>query len=222
MNYLAIIGDMIKSREIKNRKQEQERIEEVLSKINQQYQEIIVSRITLTLGDEFQALLRIDHRVMQMLDDLETQLELPYRLGIGFGQIRTKIRPEISIGADGEAFWHAREAIENIHENDWGGYAKVRFVGLGELRDQTINALFRTTDTIKQSWTTTRRETFAELLAQGIYSVTFDQKRFAESIGISQSSLSKRLSGGAIKIYLDARQTIGELLEAWCDTTVDS
>ncbi len=214
MNYLAIIGDLIKSREIQDRAAEQARIENVLEKINQQYETIIVSKLTLTLGDEFQALLKIDQQVVRLLDDLEHQMALPFRLGIGLGPIRTEIKKEISIGADGEAFWYAREAIDLLHQEDWGGVSRVRFKGLSLRKDQTINALFRTTDTIKHNWTDARKETFGKLLEEGIYQRSFDQKAFAAKIGISQSSLSKRLSGGAIKIYMDARLTIGELLEA--------
>ena len=222
MAYLAVIVDLIKSREIPDCENEQARIEAVFADINLRFSEIIVSRLTLTLGDEFQVLLRIDSDAVRLLDDLEVWLDLPCRIGIGYGGILTKINPDISIGADGPAFWQARAAIDEIHQNDWGGNATVQFMGLSDGQDQTINALFRTTDTIKKGWTRAQRDTFAKMLEQGIYRSSFDQKSFAETIGISQSSLSKRLSGGAIKIYLDARLTIGDLLEEWCESSNES
>lgn len=42
----------------------------------------------------------------------------PYqvRFGIGVGKILTDINPELSIGADGPAYWHARKAINYIHQ----------------------------------------------------------------------------------------------------------
>ena len=55
--YVAIIGDLKKSRDIKQRDKVQARIQSALEQINFSYHALIVSKLTLTIGDEFQALL---------------------------------------------------------------------------------------------------------------------------------------------------------------------
>lgn len=215
MNCISVIGDLIQSRDIKDRKQVQQRILNVFEKINQKYENIILSKLTLTLGDEFQVILKPHRDIMKLLDDLEGQLKLPFRLGIGYGSLLTTINPELSIGADGETFWHAREAIEYIHDKDWNGRSRVRIQGFGKERDELLNALLATTDALKYQWTDLQRETFEALLEQDLYQSVFDQKSFAKRLKISSSSLTKRLNAGNIKLYIHARNRLGRTIEAW-------
>lgn len=77
----------------------------------------------------------------------------------------------------------------------------------------TINNLLLVSDTLKFEWTDLLKYTFEQLLSSEIYSTDFNQKDFATSLGISQSSLSKHLNKGNIKIYLHTRNTMGYLLE---------
>mgnify|MGYP001481708796 CR=1 FL=1 len=214
MRYIALIGDLIHSRRIEDRLSVQEHIKKVFSAISTDYSDCVVSRLTLTLGDEFQALLKPDKEIFLLLDDLEYRLGLPFRSGLGYGTLLTEIDPKISIGADGEAFWNARSAIENVREKSWGGRSRVRIEGLAE-RQEVVNALFLLSDAIKLDWTQLQKETFGELLKRKIYSESFEQKSLAEDLSISQSSLSKRLSSSGIKLYLHARNVLGEELEAW-------
>ena len=55
--YVAIIGDIIDSKKIKNRNEVQQKLKHVLSKINQSYDDIIAANFIISLGDEFQGLL---------------------------------------------------------------------------------------------------------------------------------------------------------------------
>jgi|LSQX01.3.fsa_nt_gb hypothetical protein len=215
MKYIAVVSDLIHSRQIEERLKVQERIKVIFQQMNKKYKELIISRLTLTLGDEFQVILKPQGEIFQFLDDLEYRMELPFRTGIGYGTLLTEIDPKMSVGADGEAFWHAREAIEKLREKDWNGRSKVFFRGLGSPEEEMLNTLLLLSDTIKDQWTSLQRETFHELLKRGIYQENFEQKSLAREMGISQSSLSKRLSGGGIKMYLHARHTLGSSLEVW-------
>lgn len=212
--YLAIIGDLIHSREIEDRKQVQKQIKKAFQTINDDYPELILSKLTLTLGDEFQFLTKPQEGIFELLDQLEMELGLPFRLGIGYGSLLTEINPDISIGADGEAFWNARDAITHVHDKDWSGKSRVRVKGFGEEEDLLLNALLATSDTLKSQWTDLQRETFHEMLKRRIYRESFDQKPFAQELGISESNLSKRLSTSNIKLYLHARRAIESSMEA--------
>ncbi|MDI9497607.1 MAG: SatD family protein [Bacillota bacterium] len=213
--YIVLIGDLIGSRKIRNRGEIQERLRDVLAQLNERYSSMLASRLMLTLGDEFQGIFRPDPRLLRLLDELFLAAPHPFRLGLGYGEIVTAIDPELSIGADGEAFWHARTAIDRAHRETYGGICHISFAGGCERADSTINTLFLLSETIKTQWTRLQLETFAALLASDIYDEDFHQADFARTLGISESSLSKRLSLGHIKIYLRARTEITQLLEAY-------
>lgn len=211
--YIAIIGDLVKSKEIKNRNKFQENLKTIFNQINKKYSKTIVSNFTLTIGDEFQAILKLDNLLMKILDELYVSIPHEFRLGIGYGEITTKIDPKLSIGSDGKAFWNARESIEYVYGNNYGGRCNVYFKGEDEKTDSTINTILMLSETIKTQWTALQKETFEEMLKQDIFIENFNQQGLANKMNISQSSLSKRLSLGNIKIYLHARNEITKILE---------
>lgn len=216
--YLAVIGDLKGSRQIKNRAQAQLEIKKALEDINRAYASCLVSKLTLTLGDEFQALAKPDTCCVKMLDDLAMRLHgFPFRLGLGYGGISTAIDKELSIGADGEGYWRAREAIQYVHDNSAGGKVNTHIIGFGRLEDDLLNALFQASDTLRYGFTALQADTFHHMLAQGIWTPNFEQKPFAEALGISQSSLTKRLNAGNIKLYLKLRNLIGTVIKEWHD-----
>lgn len=214
MTYIAIIGDLIKSRQSQNRANTQNIMHEAFVKLNDKYSDLIVSKFTITLGDEFQGLLKPQAEIFQVLDQIQRLIPHPIRFGIGYGDIVTAINPEISIGADGPAYWQARNAIEYIKENHWNGKGQRYFQGLKEL-EMSLNTILLLCDTLKSQWTDLQSETFDQMLAQGIYTYQFNQKDFAEELGISQSSLSKRLNSSNIKVYLKGMETASHLLEEY-------
>ena len=106
--YYALIGDIIESRRLANRAQQQEALSQVLDNLNDRYQAHLASRFSLTLGDEFQGLVKVGAPIFQMIDELRLALpELNLRFGLGLGEILTSINPALSLGADGPAYWRA-------------------------------------------------------------------------------------------------------------------
>lgn len=213
-NYIAIIGDIIKSKNIPNRFEFQEKLKDIFTRINTKYSHSIASKFSITIGDEFQAVLFLDKNLLQLLDELYVSIPYNFRLGIGFGSLSTKIDPEISIGADGEAFWNAREAIEFIHNSNYKNRCNIYFVGKKDI-DSSINIIFLLSETIKSQWTTLQKDTFAAMINENIYGENFKQYDLARKLNTSESNLSRRLSNGNIKIYLRARNEITGLLEKY-------
>ena len=114
--YLALIADVIDSKIVQERFDLQKQLEKTLQKINELFKDYLASSFTLTLGDEFQALLKMDAPVFQIIDTLRSELKpTQLRFGIGLGEIVTDIDPLQSIGADGPAYWNARAAINLVH-----------------------------------------------------------------------------------------------------------
>lgn len=214
-NHLAIIGDIIQSKQVKNRAQLQESINRAFETIHEKYPDLIQSKFTLTLGDEFQALLSPVKEVFELVDHLKKLIPVPFRFGLGYGTLTTDFDKDVSIGSDGPAYWHAREAIEIIHDQNWSGKTQGYIITKDETFDRTMNNLILLSDTLQSEWTDLQKETFEHLLKQNIYTSDFNQKQFAESLGITPSSLSKRLNNGNIKIYLHSRNTMGDLLEVF-------
>ena len=70
MLYIALIGDLIESKQLKNRKQAQKDLQDMMAVLNQDYHDYLVSPFTVTTGDEFQALLRPNPEIMQLLDQI--------------------------------------------------------------------------------------------------------------------------------------------------------
>lgn len=218
-NYLAIIGDIIQSKQVEDRAQLQDSINRAFETIHNLYPDLIQSKFTLTLGDEFQALLTPSKHIFELLDALEHLIPVPFRFGLGYGTLTTVFDKNVSIGADGPAYWYAREAIDIIHDQNWSGKTKSYIITKDETFDRTMNNLILLSDTLKSEWTDLQEETFEQMLDQNIYTAVFNQKQFAESLGISASSLSKRLNNGNIKIYLHSRNTMGYLLKVFDEST---
>ncbi len=217
--YLALIGDLINSKKIKNRKEVQVELINVFDRIQQKYGAHIVSKFTLTVGDEFQAVLVPHACVWKLIDHLSILSPSPFRLGLGLGGIITQIDPNISLGADGEAYWRARDAIQTVHKDNWGGKSHILFKGYNNQHDKAINSLILAGETIKASWSQVQRETFEKLVSFDIYEPDFVQTEAADHLGITPQALSKRLITGNIKIYFQLREVLGQLLEDYDDRT---
>ena len=102
-NYIALIGDIIESKQVNDRAKLQINMQDAFDHINSKYDAIIRSKFTLTLGDEFQALLKPSKKVFELLEDLEFLIPVSFRYGLGYGIMKTDFDTEISIGADGPA-----------------------------------------------------------------------------------------------------------------------
>ncbi|MCA9760919.1 MAG: DNA-binding protein, partial [Streptococcus sp.] len=55
MQYIAIIGDIINSKQVYNRSNIQERLGHVIKRVNYTFSNEFASPFTITKGDEFQA-----------------------------------------------------------------------------------------------------------------------------------------------------------------------
>ncbi|MGT2932700.1 SatD family protein [Streptococcus catagoni] len=215
MQYLAIIGDFIDSKSFKNRYNFQQQFQDSLEKINQSYHKTIVSKFSITLGDEFQGLLTNDAPIFQIIDDLNRMMS-PYQLryGIGLGEILTKINPEISIGADGPAYWKARQAITEVHVKNDYGQTHLLFQSSQDDLDFTLNSLLAAGEAIKSNWRTSQEEVFYQLLKENIYSEDFNHLFLAEKLELDPSALSKRLKSSSIKVYLRSRRAALTLIQS--------
>lgn len=204
--YLALIADVIDSKMVEERFDLQKQLEKTLQTMNELFGEFLASSFTLTLGDEFQALLKADAPVFQIIDTLRSELTpTQLRFGIGLGEIVTDIDPLQSIGADGPAYWNARAAINLVHQKNDYGNTQIYFSSGKENQDFFVNALIASGEAIRSGWRGSQEEILLDLLKRCVYSENFSQQDLAQSLEINPSALSKRLKSSSIRVYLRGR-----------------
>ena len=204
--YLALIADVIDSKMVQERLDLQKQVEKTLQKMNELFGDYLASRFTLTLGDEFQALLEVDAPIFQIIDTLRLELNpTQLRFGIGLGEIVTAIDPLQSVGADGPAYWNARAAINLVHQKNDYGNTQIYFSSGKENQDFFVNALIASGEAIRSSWRDSQEEILLNLLKRSVYSESFSQQDLAQSLAINPSALSKRLKSSSIRVYLRGR-----------------
>ena len=204
--YLALIADVIDSKMVQERFDLQKQLEKTLQTMNELFGEFLASSFTLTLGDEFQGLLKVDAPVFQIIDTLRSELTpTQLRFGIGLGEIVTDIDPLQSIGADGPAYWNARAAINLVHQKNDYGNTQIYFLSGKEKQDFFVNALIASGEAIRSGWRGSQEEILLDLLKRCVYSENFSQQDLAQSLEINPSALSKRLKSSSIRVYLRGR-----------------
>ncbi len=204
--YLALIADVIDSKMVQERFNLQKQLEKTLQKMNERFGDYLSSCFTLTLGDEFQALLKVEAPVFQIIDTLRSELSpTQLRFGIGLGEIVTAIDPLQSIGADGPAYWNARAAINLVHQKNDYGNTQIYFSSGNDSKDLLVNALIASGEAIRSGWRGSQEEILLDLLQRSVYSETFSQQELAQSLAIQPSALSKRLKSSSIRVYLRGR-----------------
>ena len=119
MQYYAIIGDIKRSKKIENRCEIQEKLKKILDNVNSIYNNDISAKSLITLGDEFQGLLEITAPILEIIKYIQREIyPIKLRFGVGIGNVSTLINHEAAIGADGPAFYAAREMIEFLREQE--------------------------------------------------------------------------------------------------------
>lgn len=184
IDYCVVIGDISKSRELRDRAAIQERFKAAIGEINQRFTDSIVSKFLITIGDEFQGVL---NDAAKSYDVIVAMRELLYPVefvfGVGVGTITTEIAPE-AIGMDGPAFHNARAALEEGKEE---GY-EVRYRGWGEPFEYVINAMLVLIEALKRRWTERQFKVIT------IYRQTGSQAEAARRLKVSGSTISQILA----------------------------
>ncbi len=215
--YFAIIGDIIKSRKTPDRYALQMSLNQILTELNKQHANDITSDFTITLGDEFQGVLKNPRFLLRMLDIIELKLyPVEFRFGIGIGDITTAINQHISIGADGPAYYNAREMLDEIKKEETRKKGRIinRMIKSPlsiDQNDDMINTALSLTTVIKKKWTKREHEIILDYMTHND-----GQDGTANRLGIAQSSVQRGLDRAGYYTYMQARETIThEIVRYW-------
>ncbi len=113
MLYMVIIFDIKSSKQLSNREDVQYKLIDAIKKANKDYSSIIASNFIITLGDEWQGLLKYPCDYQKIIDFFNENFKnLKIYCGIGIGVISIN-NFELTVNQlDGPAFYLARNAIK--------------------------------------------------------------------------------------------------------------
>lgn len=211
----ALIGDIVDSKSLENRKVVQSKLHELLDGLNQKHQLSIVSNLTLTLGDEFQGLFKDIESVLLVMDEIDLVLSLNginVRFGVGYGAIATDINPDMSIGADGEAYWFARDAITHIKKYHFSQRANERIKLEDENDTEFYNSIMQVQNALRSSWILSQKELALTVIkSSGYEPIQYDAIR--KKLNLSNQSLSNRVGAASITQYIQGRKHLAKHIE---------
>lgn len=212
--YVVIIGDIIDSKKITNRNEVQHKLKKVLQDINRNYANDIVAKFIISLGDEFQGLIKNQGNILKITFDIERELTpVKLRFGVGIGSVNTDIDFDNSLEIDGPAYYRARKMIQMIEdkksqytEND--SNIMVCFGDGKSDGEEVINAMLGVCGAIKSRWTKRQNEIINAYLTNGL-----NQYKTAKFLGIAQSSVNRALKSAKFYSYLVAMNKLEAFLK---------
>lgn len=207
--YIAVIGDIINSKEINDRGSVQKKLASVLNDINIDYKEDIASKFMITLGDEFQGLLHRGSNLIKIIEEIEYRMyPVKIRFGIGVGSITTDINYEMPLGADGPAYYYAREMIEDIKSfRDKPEECDFKIKSESNETDLLFNTISLLLSSMKRKWTDRQRD-----IVHSSYYFTAKQKKIAEMFGVTQATVQKILKNADYRQYKIAMDNLAKVL----------
>ncbi|WP_066497300.1 SatD family protein [Abyssisolibacter fermentans] len=119
MLYCTMICDIKGSKQLNNREEIQYRLIDTLKKANNTFKDVIVSPFIITLGDEWQGLLKYPCNYIKLINFFKEALyDIKFYVGIGVGDVIIH-NFELTVNQlDGPCFYRAREAIVYAKKNN--------------------------------------------------------------------------------------------------------
>jgi len=122
MREWIIMGDVVKSSEA-DQVALQRNFAELIRRVNTSYKEVLASPLTITLGDEFQGIVKSAEDVafvIVALEEYRWELDMPIliRYSVTLGEIDTEINPVIAYGMLGPGLSEAREALVEMKSEE--------------------------------------------------------------------------------------------------------
>jgi len=183
---VAVIGDIVQSRRIKDRSAAQDDLGELVRHLNTVLAPHLLAPFQISRGDEIQAILGCAVVIPDLVWDTLTHFAHPIRFGFGLGQLNTELGPDPR-QTDGPAWWNARAAIQSsVQTKRLGGV----LVGFGDPDDLALTA-FATLLQHMRGRFTQRQLAVVSLLRTGL-----DMVAVAQRLKITKQAIS-RVAGAA-------------------------
>ncbi|HKY61157.1 MAG TPA: SatD family protein [Gemmatimonadota bacterium] len=195
--YLALIGDVEGSRRLERRAELQRELGRAVEIVNERLGPALAAPLSLTAGDEIQALFREPAAVVDAMTEVADAV-FPARLihGLGVGTLETDPGPDPAL-LDGPCFHRAREAVQEARSE--GTWAIAR--GLEAPGDVVVGALFRLVGELRSRWTPIQAEHVRHARGR-------PQKEVAERLGKAESTVSESLKAAGFQAMLEGETAL--------------
>lgn len=116
MKVIAIVADIVRSREIDRRPAFQVRLKKLLAEVSES-SSTLLSPYTITLGDEFQAVYgRTDRLFTDIAEIVSGLYDARVRFAVAYGALSTPINRTAALEMDGPAFHVARRMMQELKD----------------------------------------------------------------------------------------------------------
>ena len=207
---IVMIGDLIGSTEVEQRKILQRRLVEAYKEANRTFKKDLHAPIKITLGDEIAGVIIHPANLYRMATQLWDGI-YPHRMRFAFvkGKLTAGLETKDAAIIDGPAFKKAGEYISLAKR------AKTDFVfDLGNpTKDEVLNSLANLVAEIKHGWTENQRK------VAKLYAELKNQKKVARRMKVSQQNVAKTLKSISWKKVCPAEDTVNEILSHYMNTT---
>lgn len=217
--YYALIGDIVSSKSLIDRRTVQRKLETIIKTINETYSTYIEKKIGVTLGDEFQGLFNHINPLFEIIHKIEFELyPTKLRFGIGIGSISFDFgEPDSPFQSDGEVWWNARTAIETVKKmhstNKLMDYSNIYVCSLHDVIDESVNASLDLCYSIKKDWTDKQRNVIHHSIQNYGLSERFVIKEVADEFTQSVSTIFNKYKSSRYLNYVHVLVRINELLK---------
>jgi len=199
------MADITDSRK-KGGKNLMEAFQKLVNTTNDNLKEVLLSPLTITLGDEFQGIARDLSGAVAIIIHLEehhifNEIDFKLRYVIHCGEVDTDVNPASAHAMLGEGFIIAREMLDLLKKNKNSRF-KIKTENSGA--DKVINAAFELYTTLLDSWKISDFKLIADFLKFR------DYKEVAALTGKTRSQIWKREKTLRITDYFAIKEILQE------------
>lgn len=202
---VAVIADVIASRQQADRAELQENLEAALAKVSDMVEPVAPFRATV--GDEFQAVYGTRDQALRATGyaGLLPELGALLRFGLGQGQISSVPSSTSDQIQDGPGWWNAREAIERVEAQQTRlAFLRSWYISDSAQQGTAINAYLLSRDRLLDGLSVRARD-YARGVVQGK-----SQKAIAAEYGVSQPAVSKLLRDSGAQALIEGFRMFSE------------
>lgn len=200
---IVLIGDIISSKEIKNRADIQSNLDKIFKKINSSDKNLS-SPLTITLGDEFQGVFDKAESIFKNIWLISLSVyPVKIRFAIGIGEITTRLNKKQAIGMDGPAFYNARNGLNELKKTNY----MLSISSEGVNNEGIFNEILYLISHLSNNWKKSRIEILTLLYDN--YSVI----EIAKKLGITDKAVYKNIHAGALVLVKDITNKISKKLD---------
>jgi len=199
--YVAVTGDLVGSSRLppEERVGLQARLLKLMRQANREFRDDLVAPCRITLGDEFQCLLKALVTTVDMIQFWRKGLcPNAVRFGIGVGAITTRISRQSTAHMDGECFHRSRQALAQAKKQ-----RVIACYDTGEEHlDIASNAILALVSAIQENWKPLHYRRF------WLYRELRDLGKVAEREMASKQAVSESLRGAKYEAVLGGERSL--------------